>query len=218
MTAMDARSDSGARLLRADASSGNSSESSNCGADLESTASLLFRARDGDSEARNRLFDRYFLAVKRWARGRLPHGARDLAETDDLVQISMLRALEHLEGFEPRRKGAFLAYLRRIVMNQVRDEIRRAGHRPRVEELSENVAGRLPNPFDETVTRQSLEAYERALSLLPERTRHAVTLRLELGLSYSEVAEQIGNSSPNATRMMITRALVHMAEEMNANQ
>jgi DNA-directed RNA polymerase specialized sigma24 family protein len=35
------------------------------------------------------------------------------------------RAFDHVEGFEPRFEGAFFAYLRRILMNRIRDEIRR---------------------------------------------------------------------------------------------
>jgi len=189
-----------------------------CGSDLESTATLVFRAREGDSQACNRLFERYFRDMTAWAHGRLPRAARDLSQTDDLVQISMLRALEHLEGFEPRYKGSFHAYLRRIVINQVRDEIRRASHRPRLEELSDDLAGGWPSPLEETATRQSLDAYEAALERLPERTREAVALRLELGLGYEEIATRIGSPSPNAARMLITRALVQMAEEMHGTE
>ena len=57
--------------------------------------------------------------------------------------------------------------------------------------------------------------YQAALERQPERTREAVALRLELGLSYVEIAERIGSASPNAARMLITRALMQMAEEMN---
>lgn len=188
-----------------------------CNPDLESTATLVLRAQDGDSEARNQLFERYFRDMTQWAHGRLPVGARDLSQTDDLVQISMLRALEHLEGFEPRYRGSFHAYLRRIVMNQVRDEIRRSAHRPRLEELPDDMPGGWPSPLEETATRQGLEAYERALARLPERTRQAVALRLELGHSFEEVARQVGCPSSNAARMLITRALLQMAEEMNGN-
>jgi len=58
--------------------------------DLESTAILLTRVRAGDRGAR-----------------RLPRYARDLVEADDLVQISLLRALDQVKSFEPRLEGAF---------------------------------------------------------------------------------------------------------------
>ncbi len=215
---MDAKADGGAPRETTEANATSSDRRSTCGSDLESTATLVLRARAGDSHACNRLFERYFHDMKRWAHGRLPAGARDLSQTEDLVQISMLRALEHLEGFEPRYKGSFHAYLRSIVINQVRDEIRRSVHRPRLEQLSDELAGGCPSPLEETATRQSLEAYEKALAKLPERTRQAVALRLELGLAYRDVARRVGCPSPNAARMLIARALVQMAEEMHGTE
>ena len=185
---------------------------------LESTAQLLARVRQGDTAARDHLVARFLPAFRRWAHGRLPTGVRDLAETDDIVQSTLLRALDHVEGFEPRGQGAFLAYLRRILMNQVRDEIRRSNHRPRLEELSEEIPSAAPGPLENVLSRESLAAYEEALQALPERTREAVVLRLEFGLGYQEVAEAVGSPSANAVRMLIARALVHMAEAMHGTR
>jgi hypothetical protein len=54
--------------------------------ELETTFHLIERARAGDQEALERLFARHLKPLQRWARGRLPKWARDLADTDDLVQ------------------------------------------------------------------------------------------------------------------------------------
>ena len=94
--------------------------------DLESTADLLSRVRGGDPAAREQLFARYLPILKRWAHGRLPGSARNLADTDDLIQTSLLRALNRVGEFEPRHEGAFLAYLRQTLLNALRDEIRRS--------------------------------------------------------------------------------------------
>ncbi len=179
---------------------------------LESTAALLHRVRSGDEAARNRLFERYLPAFQRWAHGRLPPSARGLAETNDLVQVTLMRALQRIETFEPRREGAFLAYLRQILMNLVRDEIRRANVRPLNVELDENLPQEIPTPMDDAMGAERLEAYEASLAALPERTREAVVLRLELGFTFAQVAEAIGSPSANAARMLITRALLKMAE------
>src|SRR6476660_8945498 len=76
---------------------------------LESTAELLERIRSGDESARERLVSRYLPILKRLGHGRLPARARDLSDTDDLVQVTLIRALDHIETFEMRREGAFLA-------------------------------------------------------------------------------------------------------------
>jgi RNA polymerase sigma-70 factor (ECF subfamily) len=73
----------------------------------------------------------------------------------------------------------------------------------------------MPSPLEDTLSRENLAAYESALARLPQRTRDAVILRLEFGFDYQAVAEAIGAPTANASRMLITRALVQMAEAMN---
>ena len=74
----------------------------------ESTATLLSLMRDGDGAARERLVARYLPLLRRWAHGRLPGYARDLNDTNDLVQITLMSALRNLEQFESRHEGALL--------------------------------------------------------------------------------------------------------------
>ena len=95
----------------------------------ESTSTLLMRIRSGDDAARERLFNTYLPVISRWAHGRLPQYARDMSETADMVQASLMKALEHVDHFEAIREGAFLAYLRQILLNQIRMEIRRVSRR-----------------------------------------------------------------------------------------
>jgi len=181
---------------------------------LESTADLLSLVRAGNAAARERLLGRYLPILRRWAHGRLPAYARDLAETDDLVQITLVRALDHLEAFEPRREGAFLAYLRSILLNSLRDEIRRVKRRPVQETLTEETTE--ATRVAETVGIETLMAYEAALATLPESQQEAVILRVEFGFSYDEVAGAIGSPSANAARMTVTRALERLAEVMES--
>jgi RNA polymerase sigma-70 factor (ECF subfamily) len=185
--------------------------------ELESTATLLSKVRDGDLPARERLLGRVLPALQRWAHGRLPPRARDLAQTDDLVQNTLLRALDHLKGFEPRGAGAFLAYLRRILLNQVLDEIRRVDRRPVHEELLEDLPGRVPSPLEEALGAEVLDQYEAALDRLTPKQHEAVVLRIELGFSYDEVADTMNLASSNAARMLVTRAMLRLVEEMEGN-
>ena len=110
--------------------------------DLASSVELLQRAKSGDTDAVNRLVDLYLLPLRRWASGRLPRWARDLSDTEDLVQDAVLGTLKHLREFQPSRDGALHAYLRMAVMNAIRDELRRAHRRPLRTELDEGVPRR----------------------------------------------------------------------------
>src|SRR5918992_234828 len=103
--------------------------------DLDSTFQLISRARTGDREAIERLFARHLKPLQRWASGRLPKWARDLADTDDLVQDTLVQTFKRIEAFEPRRVGALQAYLRQAVLNRLRDELRRKARRPEIADL-----------------------------------------------------------------------------------
>jgi RNA polymerase sigma factor (sigma-70 family) len=178
---------------------------------LASTVALLQRYRTGDDAARDLLLARYLPMLRRWAHGRLPLFARGLADTDDLVQVTLLRALKHMGSFEPRREGAFLAYLRRILLNAIREEIRRTARRPSKAPLDEE----LPEPNPWWVEQDTFEAYEKALAALPQAQQEAVILRVEFGYTHQEIADAIGSPSANAARMFVARALVRLAEAMN---
>ena len=180
---------------------------------LESTSLLLERIRGGDATARERLFARVLPTLTRWAHRRLPARMRDLSETEDLVQLSVMRALSRLDAFESEREGAFLAYLRQILKNLVRDEVRRAGARD-MEPLSETREDPGPSPLERTVSRDVLDRYERALEKLSAESQQAVLLRIEFGYAYPEIAAALGKASPDAARMMVGRAMVEIARHM----
>jgi len=185
---------------------------------LESTASLLALARSGDTAAVERLVNRFLPALRRWAHGRLPPRARGMVDTDDLVQVSLVRALQRIQTFEPQGPGAFIAYLRRILLNSVRDEIRRAARRPGSEGLPDDLADPAPPAIEQVIGREAVEAYEGGLVTLTDLQQEAVILRVELGFTYAQVAEALGAPSANAARMTVARALVRLAEVMNVRR
>jgi RNA polymerase sigma-70 factor (ECF subfamily) len=179
----------------------------------DSTLSLLTRARAGDDEALNDLFARYLPVLQRWATGRLPQWARDLSETHDLVQDVLLRSFKKVEGFEHRGKGAFQAYLRQAVMNRIRDEVRRASRLPTTVPLDEIMPHLGVSPLQAAIGNDAVERYDEALSRLTPDDRELIVARMELGLTYAELAEATGKPSADAARMAVSRALVRLAKE-----
>jgi RNA polymerase sigma factor (sigma-70 family) len=183
--------------------------------DLESSLELLERARAGDAAALDRLLTRYLAPLRRWARGRLPRWARDLSDTEDLVQETLFQTLRHIGTFRPEREGALQAYLRQAVMNRIRDELRRVRRRPAREELAEDVASAMTSPLDEAIGAEATDRYEAALASLREEEREAIIARVEFEQSYEKIAALLGKPSPDAARMAVQRALVRLAVEMN---
>ena len=134
--------------------------------------------------------------------------------TEDLVQEVLVRALQGLETFQWRETGSFLAYLRQILKNRIRDELRKVQRRPRTEELVEDVAEDAPSPFEQAIDRESWKRYEAALSELPPRQQEGVIMRVELQFTYQQVADALGLASANAARMMLSRAIARLAERI----
>jgi RNA polymerase sigma-70 factor, ECF subfamily len=183
----------------------------------ESSASLIERARAGDKAALDALCKRYVPLLMRWATGRLPRWTRDLSDTVDLVQETLLHTVRHLPHFEHRGEGALLAYLRQGVLNRIKDELRRTSRRPQLESLpavSAPVFDNGPSPLEEAIGSELLERYEAVLNGLEPDERQAVIARLELGHSYPEIAVLLNKPSADAVRHLVTRALVRLARGM----
>lgn len=180
----------------------------------DSTLSLIARARAGDQAALNDLFGRFAPALRRWATGRLPRSARDLADTPDLVQEALVSTFRNLKGFEHRGEGAFQAYLRQAVMNRIRDELRKTRSRPAATVVDADLPAADASPLEVAIGVESVERYEAALNRLTDAEREVIIARVELGLTYTEIAAATGRPKANAARMAVARALVRLAEEM----
>jgi RNA polymerase sigma factor (sigma-70 family) len=182
--------------------------------ELHSSLTLLERARAGDRAALDLLIARYLPRMQRWASGRLPRWARDMAETQDLVQEALFQTFKRIEKFEPRGEGDLLAYLRKAILNRIRQELRRAKRRPakcEIDSLAED-GGR--SPLEEAIGREAVECYERALATLRREDSELVVARIELGYSNQEIAERFDKPTANAARMAVERAVVRLAKAM----
>jgi RNA polymerase sigma-70 factor (ECF subfamily) len=176
---------------------------------------LLNHLQQGDIAARDELVRRYWPRLERWASGRLPNRARELHDTFDLVQDTMIAALDRLQDFEPEHEGALLAYLRVAVMNRVRKLVR--GVHRRGEKLpldSDIIVPDQASPLEQVIGRDALERYERALARLRPEDREAIHLKVELDLPYEEITRALGKPTITAARMAVSRALAHLVQEM----
>jgi RNA polymerase sigma-70 factor (ECF subfamily) len=181
---------------------------------VESSAVLLQKARNGDRQALDLLCHRYLPLLHRWASHRLPPWARDLLNTDDLVQDTLLHTLNHITEFEPRHEGAFQAYLRQAVHNRILNEMRRVRRKPPQDPLPVDGQDLRPSPLEETVGQEVMHRYEEALKKLKPEDREAIVARIEMDLGYERVAVALGKPTPDAARVAVGRALVRLAQEM----
>lgn len=175
---------------------------------------LLRRAQEGDTQALNRLFGRYMPPLRRLAHRRVPAWARNAMDTGDLVQDTILQAFKRLKFFEPRRDGALLGYLRRSLLNRIRDQFRWASRHPGSVELDDTTADEGASPLELTISEEERERYRAGLAKLRPADREAIVGRVELGYSYEQLALVLRKPTPEAARLAVRRALVKLGEQM----
>jgi RNA polymerase sigma-70 factor, ECF subfamily len=164
------------------------------------------------------LFTRLLPDLTRWARGRLPNWARARLDTDDLVQEAFGAAFRRRDRIEPRRKKAIRAYLKRSIVNRIRDEMRRAG---KVEVPGDSAYDSISperSPLDRVITAENTARYLAALGRLSDADRELIVGRIDLDYSYEQLALATSKPSPDAARMALRRALIRLATEMGVEQ
>ena len=173
------------------------------------------RARAGDERALDQLFARYVPRLHRWAHRRVPMWARSAADTADYVQETVLHTLRHLGAFEPQREGALLGYLRRSLVNRVRDQVRNAARHPTPVELDDQIEDGNRSPLDLAIGEEDRQRYQAGLKRLRRADRQAIVASIELGYSHEQIALVLNKPSAEAARVAVRRALVRLGEEMN---
>jgi RNA polymerase sigma-70 factor, ECF subfamily len=143
---------------------------------------LMQLARDGVDSAFDELVRRYQVELLRVAARHL--GSRALAP--DLAQNTFLQVYGALDRYEAR--GAFRAYLHRVLLNQCRMSRRSAQISLRALENSNLWRG-----SDElyVVEQEKRRDLERALNRLSEKLRDVVVLRYCGDLDYEEIAQAL---------------------------
>lgn len=159
--------------------------------DRSSWTRLLSKAQGGSSTALHALIERWRRWLRRRATGRLPDWARGHGvDTSDIVQDSLVRMMAPLLSFTPEHPGALRSYLRRVVDNRIRDELRKRRRVPFTGDLRDD----LRDSTDRFAGVETRDRYRKALDRLKRRDRRLVSGRLDVGLSIRELAHMDGRT------------------------
>jgi RNA polymerase sigma-70 factor (ECF subfamily) len=175
---------------------------------------LLGGARAGSSEALGELLEhcrQYLLLV---ANRQLDARLRGKVGPSDLVQEALLDAQRDFERFAGRSQEELLAWLRRILLNNLANvtrQYRTTGKRQvdrevPLEQLSVVPPAKQDSPSTEAIARERAEALERALGRLPEAAREVIQWRNYDRCSFEEIGRRLGRSA-EAARKVWVRAL-----------
>ncbi len=152
----------------------------------EALGEILRAASAGEAEAWAEVVRLYSGRVFALAKSR----CRNVDVAEDITQSVFTTVAAKLGSGEYVEQGRFESWLFRVVMNRVRDHIRKVRRRP--EESTQQMDTRAARPErsdDESAMCDRLRA---ALERLPEADREVVELRHHGGLSFNQIAEMLG--------------------------
>lgn len=191
---------------------------------------LLARARAGDNQAIERLFERCrgYLAVV--ARAQVETWLRSKVDASDIVQQTLLEAHRGFRQFSGSSEAEWLGWLRRILSRNASDfvrhykgaEKRRVGREipinaPNDADFGPHVhepADAIETPSELLMRRERELELTEAISRLSPDHREVIMLRNLQRLPFEEVARQLGRTRP-ATQMLWMRAIEKLQQMLN---
>ncbi|MFB0554092.1 MAG: sigma-70 family RNA polymerase sigma factor [Phycisphaerae bacterium] len=192
----------------------------------QKTRHLVVLAKEGDKSALNQLYRIYAERVRWMVRFRMGRELRSKLESMDLVQDTLIHALSGLDEFTYKDEGDFVRWLSKIAENELRGNLRRlhAEKRDVRKELRlDNYGTTTGDRFLGTLgsieattpsvimsRKEDLAKLAKAMDELKPEYREAIILTKIEGLSYEKVATRL-DKSPDAVRMLATRAMVALA-------
>jgi RNA polymerase sigma-70 factor (ECF subfamily) len=187
----------------------------------------LAAARAGCPEALGRVLEAcrgYLLLI---ARQGLPADLQAKAGASDLVQETLAEACRAFARFDGSTEEQLLAWLRRLLGNNLVDFTRRYRARAKRRAAAEvpleggsssgegagGVAADGSSPSQQAMAHEQEQALWRAMERLPEDYRQVIRLHHEQDLSFEEVGRLMGRS-PNAAQKLWRRALGRLTQEL----
>jgi RNA polymerase sigma factor (sigma-70 family) len=150
---------------------------------------------------------------QRWTHGRLPRYARRRMDTGDIVQEAIVGVLRNLGQIDTADPEALRRYLVIAIRNRISDEVRRASHG----EVANGIRDQPDSgasPLDEAIDSENRRQYREALLTLGADDQTLLVGRIEMGLSFEELAIVTQRHSADAARVATRRAALRLARAM----
>ncbi|MDU0294745.1 sigma-70 family RNA polymerase sigma factor [Saccharothrix longispora] len=170
----------------------------------------------GDQQAVEALLGMIRPLVVKYCRKRIGQQDGSTTTADEVAQEVCLAVLKALPSYRDQGRP-FLAFVYGIAAHKVADA-HRASARNRAESAPDltDGTGREPEPEQQALGGMLSENMGRLLSVLPERQREILVLRVVMGLSAEETAAMIG-STAGAVRVAQHRALARLRKALGGS-
>jgi len=155
----------------------------------------------GNENAWQTWYDETFDDLYRYVRWRCG-GQKDWA--DEIVQDTWLTAVRRVRRFDPR-KGSFLAWLRGVAANLLRNDLRKRRRLPKFQQSADGQISDISKGGSLWEDRYREEEVAAALDALSEREEAVLRAKYLEGLSVAEIASARGET-PKAVESLLSRA------------
>ena len=159
---------------------------------------VIDACKTGDRNAQFKIYKLYYKAMYNTSL----RIVNDIAEAEDIMQESFLDAFRRIGSYTG--EGSFGSWLKRIVINNSLDELRKRKELVSIEENELEFPEIVEESREEEIQLQVAEVKE-AITGLPEEYRVVITLFLLEGYDHEEIGE-ILNISNNLSRTRFVRA------------
>lgn len=155
--------------------------------------------------------------VVRYCRARVGATERSGLSADDVAQEVCLAAITALPRYKDQGRP-FLAFVYGIAAHKVADAHRAAArNRSDPTDVVPEQYSLEAGPEQMALDSESAVRMNKLLSVLPDKQREILILRVVVGMSAEETAEAVG-STPGAVRVAQHRALAKLKSEINATE
>jgi RNA polymerase sigma-70 factor (ECF subfamily) len=172
---------------------------------------LVARAQQGDLPAFEELVRKYQREIYNLA-CRL---VQDAEEAKDMAQQTFLQAYVHIRDF--RHQSQFRTWLFRIAINQCYNFLKSKKKFGDPVDTQELVLVGEDSPEAGLVETEDRHRLYAALERLPAKQRAVLTLKLERGLSYKEISEELGGTA-GAARVNYCQAIKTLKKYLKSEE
>ena len=194
---------------------------------------LLSAAKLGNQESLLELVLQYQGVLAPFVASQMGQHLANLMSEDDILQETFVHALKCIQDFKGNNQVGFVAWLKAISVNRVRDAARKASSakrgggmhqvanfkqqaESRAFDLIQELSGDSYTPSFFAARREAVNAVNAALVVLPEDQRQAIQLHCFDKLTLDETAEKM-NRSRDSVRGLIQRGKQALRMSMEAS-
>ena len=189
--------------------------------DFDSISELLPLAKNGDAEAFDCLLSQLRAILGNLARKKLNPAIASKEGHSDIVQLTLIQAVESFDSFRGTTAGEFNNWIKMILENTVKQVHRKYDAHKRdfqqEQTLEGSAVGRLQDPEQTpgsfAAAKEEVAAFHQLLDTLPSDYATVIRLRSLEKRSFDEVAKKMDRSYSSVTNLWY-RAMLKLETEL----